>query len=239
MRCGLRKLALAAAAEFHELAERELYAARGIARKDQIAAELDRLAGLYVSARANAALIIYAWNETDVCRFLWLNSGPAQPLRDLQDEAARGDQPGLVSPLFVRMPNVRSHLHENIDALRETILSWSAGSQRGPRKRGVIVAEAPMDPAISPKQASRFVADTLFPPEIRAALARANSLTIVPVGPIATVPIAMLEPLGDGRAAIELFPINIISKLEDLKSIGFSWGTRIFRTAYPRQSHTP
>jgi CHAT domain-containing protein len=63
----------------------------------------------------------------------------------------------------------------------------------------------------------------LFPPEIKAELAETAGLTIVPVGAISTVPLAMLDPLGDGRAAIDLFTINIISKLDDLKSIGFGW----------------
>src|SRR5690606_12421612 len=92
-----------------------------------------------------------------------------------------------------------------------------------PRKRGVLVAEAPVVPGSSLAQAASDVARTLFPPEIEAELADTAGLTIVPVGAISTVPLAMLEPLGDGRAAIDLFTINIISKLDDLKAIGFGW----------------
>jgi len=218
---------LAAAAEFHEFAERELYQARSIEREDQAAAELDRLAGLYVSARSDSALIIYAWNEADICLFFWLNSGPARPLRELRREV-RGMGSGLVPYINVRLPNARRSLIDNIDALRNTIFAWTSSAQRAPRKRGVIVAEAaPMAPAISLDEASRAVAEILFPPEIRAELARTRSLTIVPVGPISTVPIAMLEPLDDGRASIELFPVNIISKLEDLKTIGYVWAPGI------------
>ncbi|MBL8908928.1 MAG: CHAT domain-containing protein [Rhizobiales bacterium] len=217
------KYALAAAAEFHELAERELYQARGIDREDQVAAELDRLARLYVLARARSALVIYAWNDTDFCLFLWLNRGPSTPFNGLRRMQEAGDIDHSVFHNFVRLPGARRGLLENIDALRDTIFAWTSGSARSPRKRGVLVAEAPVAPGQSLAQASHDVARTLFPPDIKAELADAAGLTIVPVGPISTVPLAMLEPLDDGRAAIELFTINIISKLDDLKSIGFGW----------------
>lgn len=217
------RLALAAAAEFHELAERELYQARGIDREDQIAAELDRLSRLYVLARAQSALVIYAWNDTDICLFLWLNRGPSMPFSRLRRMSEAGEIDESVFYSYVRLPDARRGLLENIDALRDTIFAWTSGSQRSPRKRGVLIAEAPAEPGVSLAQASRAVAATLFPPGIKAELADAEGLTIVPVGPISTVPLAMLEPLADGRAAIDLFTINILSKLDDLKSIGFSW----------------
>jgi CHAT domain-containing protein len=57
----------------------------------------------------------------------------------------------------------------------------------------------------------------LFPPELRDVLAKTDQLSIVPVGPIATIPLFMLKPVGGDQMAAELFSVNILTLMEDIQ----------------------
>jgi hypothetical protein len=205
-----KAIALSRAAVFHELAEREMYQQRGLPREDQNAVDFDELAKRFVSAKRHSALLVYTWSPTDICLFAWFSD-------------TEKSNSGTTDLIYVRLPNARQRLLRGTDELRALVSTWRFASSRAPRSRGFEQVDEPALPARLIDEVALDMSDTLFPPEIRDDLARVDTLSIMPVGPISTIPLAMLQPLGDGRISAELFSVNILSKIDDLRIRGYAW----------------
>ncbi len=191
-----REAALRQFEQFHELATRSLLRARSISLRprpfDNLAADALR----FVEGREGAALLVYAWDEKDLCLFLW--AGPEQEI-------------------YVRLPGGRNKLIGDARLLSELAQAPMVMASRLPRKRGATAYDAAETPSGDIGAVTDELSALLFPPELRDVLARTDRLSIVPVGPIATIPLFMLEPLGDGQVAAELFSINILTLMEDIQ----------------------
>lgn len=192
--------ALAQFAQFHELATRNLYSTRSVARLRQPFVDLASDAAAYVGQREHAGLLIFAWDERDLCLFFW-----AQQSRTPDDY------------VYVRRSGGRAELLAQVRLLEEIVRAPKAVANRLPRKRSMTALEAPAPPAADVAAVTATLSRLLFPSELRLELASVKELSIVPVGPIATIPLFMLEPLGDARTSPELFSINILTLMEDIQ----------------------
>lgn len=191
-----REAALRQFEQFHELATRSLLRARSVSLMprpfDNLAADASR----FVTRGEGAALLVFAWDEEDLCLFLW-----TVPDREI----------------YVRLPGGRNKLIRDARLLSELAQAPMAVASRLPRKRGATAYDAAETPPGDIGVVTDELSALLFPPELRAVLARTDRLSIVPVGPIATIPLFMLKPLGDGQVAAELFAINILTLMEDIQ----------------------
>jgi len=191
-----RDAALRQFEQFHELATRSLLRARSISLRprpfDNLAADALR----FVGGRERAALLVFAWDEKDLCLFLW-----AAP-----DHA-----------IYVRLPSARDKLIRDARQLSELAQAPMAVAGRLPHKRGATAYDAAETPPGDVGVVTDDVSALLFPPELHDVLAKTDHLSIVPVGPIATIPLFMLKPLGDGQVAAERFSINILTLMEDIQ----------------------
>lgn len=213
--CGTdRAMALSAAAVFHELAEREMYEQRAIARVDRAAIDFDEAARHFVSAKQHSALIVFTWNETDFCLFAWFSDDPAGPI---------ASDPEGAGPVYVRFPGGRQRLAQGTDDLRALVAAWRIASSRAPHKRGFEQVEEPVIPERSIDDVAHDLSGMLFPPELRNALRGVDTVSVMSVGPVSTIPLAMLHPFSDERIAADLFSINILSKIDDLRTRGYAW----------------
>lgn len=193
-----REEALKQFAEFHELATRSLLRARSISLKPRPFDDLAGDARKFVAQHERSALLVFAWDDNDLCLFLW--------------PAAASEQ-----EIYVRLPGGRDRLIGKARLLRELAQTQMAVASRLPRKRGATAYDSAETPSGDIAAVTDELSALVFPPELRAALAKTDRLAIVPVGPIATIPLYMLEPLGDDRVAAEIFSINILTLMEDIQ----------------------
>jgi hypothetical protein len=193
--------ALARFAEFHELATRNLYRARSVSPKQRYFVDLASDAATYVGAHEGAALLVFAWDENDLCLFFWA-----------QKSQAPGDY------VYVRHPGMRTELLTQARLLDEIVRGAKIVANRLPRKRSATVVDTPDPPIADPVVVTKTISKLLFPPEVRGELGTVKHLSIVPVGPVATIPLFMLKPLGDERTVAELFSINILTLMEDIQA---------------------
>lgn len=191
-----REAALRQFEQFHELATRSLLRARSVSLEprsfDNLAADAMR----FVEGREGTALLVFAWDEKDLCLFLW--SAPDQEI-------------------YVRIPDARNKLVHHARLLSELVRAPMAVANRLPRKRGATAYDTAEAPSGDVGVVTDDLSALLFPPELRDVLAKTDQLAIVPVGPIATIPLFMLKPLGDGQVAAERFSINILTLMEDIQ----------------------
>jgi CHAT domain-containing protein len=193
--------ALAQFAEFHELATRNLFRTRSVSHEPQPFVNLAADAGRFVGERDGTGLLIFAWDESDLCLFLWSTK--------LQSQGAY---------LYVRLPGARGKLTSNARQLSELVQAQMSLASRLPRKRSMTSYDAPQTSSGDLEATVAELSALLFPPDLHGELAQVNHIAIVPVGPIARVPLFMLRPLGDSRAAVDLFSISILTLMEDIQA---------------------
>ena len=191
-----REAALRQFEQFHELATRSLLRARSVSLKprpfDNLAADAMR----FVEEREGTALLVFAWDENDLCLFLWS---------------------ALDREIYVRLPGARDKLVRDARLLSELAQAHMTVASRLPRKRGATAHDAAETPPGDIGVVTDELSALLFPPELRDVLAKTDKLSIVPVGPIATIPLFVLKPLGDSQVAAERFAINILTLMEDVQ----------------------
>ncbi len=197
---GDKRDALRRFAEFHELATRVLYKTRSVSHQPRPFFNLAEDAANYIGQRGATGLLIFAWDESDLCLFFWT-------------EGARSPD----DYLYVRLPDAKAELIAQARTMSELVQTQTSVAGRLPRKRSMTAFETPDAPAVDPEVANDVLSTLIFPPQIRPALAKVEHLSIVPVGPIATIPLFMLKPQGDRRVAADLFSINILTLMEDIQ----------------------
>ncbi|MGE4248478.1 MAG: CHAT domain-containing protein [Parvibaculaceae bacterium] len=193
--------ALGQFAQFHELATRALLRSRSVSlepkRFDNLAADAER----YLDEREGTALLVYAWDEDDLCLFLWSWALPGPDHR-----------------LYVRLSGAKRTLIRDARLLSELAQAQtSLAAGRLPRKRAMTALDPPEAPSGDITAVTAELSALLFPLELHGALREARELAIVPVGPIATTPLFMLRPFGDERVTAELFAVNILTLMEDIQ----------------------
>lgn len=193
-----REEALRQFEEFHELATRRLLRARSVSLKPRPFDDLAGDARRFVEEHERSALLVFAWDASDLCLFLWSASAPDHGI-------------------YVRVPGGRAKLTRDARLLRELAQTQTAVASRLPRKRSATADDSAEAPSGDISVVTGEVSALVFPPELREVLAGTERLSIVPVGPIATIPLFMLEPLGDARVAADVFSINILTLMEDIQ----------------------
>ena len=200
-------VALQNAEAFHELGTRQLMSARGAPWSGT---RLDRIgprAEAYVRRREGESLILYARDSATLCAFLWH-----------QDDAAR------VSMLYARMPGGAGRLEDLGEEFRSLVAAGVAASGRA-LTRQAMEADGDGEPS-SRRDVTAIaaeLADLLFPVSFRPALSTTRSLSVVPVGAMSTIPLALLPPLGDARTGTDLFSLNVLTLAEDIDTKLYGW----------------
>jgi CHAT domain-containing protein len=83
------------------------------------------------------------------------------------------------------------------------------------------------------------IAAALFPKALHDGLAKAKHVSIVPFGPVSTLPLAALKPFGDARQTVDLFTINFLLFAGEVRRPPATWSgapksSLIFGNPLPR-----
>jgi hypothetical protein len=199
--------ALQRAEAFHEIGTKDLMAARGQPWSGISLRDLGPRAARYVKRRAGESLILYAMDAKDLCAFMWFHDGR-----------------GGVGWQYARMAGGTAGLASLGEEFRSLIAAGVAASGRGATRQAVDAGDpaeaAPQRPFA---EVSRELAALLYPPAFHAALSETSTLSLIPVGAIATVPLAALPAVGDDRPSLERFSINILTLAEDVDTKVYGW----------------
>lgn len=192
--------ALGQFANFHQLATRDLFRTRSVSHRPQPFENLAEDAQRYVAEWEGSALLIFAWDEDDLCLFLWSAAAPS-PTRYI----------------YVRLPGAKGKLVTDARLVGELAQAQMSIAGRLPTKRGMTAHDSADAPSGDIAAVTAELSALLFPPALHGVLAETDRLSVVPVGPIATIPLFMLKPLGDDRVAADIFSINILTLMEDIQ----------------------
>lgn len=228
--CHERKFdALSAAIQFHHEGTVEIALTRGIGRKHYIeiggnTEEFETMIWRYLSEVQESAFLLYAADAEHICAFLW-----------------RNETPGF---RYQRVKSSREHLSGMGELLRARILAGSGQKSRGPQRRGLTPTQFPSTTADSrtTEQLIEELSNVVFPEQLRNELNSIQSLSIAPIKNLSVVPMALLRPFGDKRQVIDLFSVNFVTTVADLRD-----GATISRSNYrnpliignPRPSEDP
>jgi hypothetical protein len=184
---------------FHQSAGEDLLMTRSIGIERAALDEIVAAARGYLDGRPGQAVLVYGWDERDFCVLLFV--------------------PGGGQPVYVRHAGKRQVVEAGAQELR---LAISAGLSRGVRRaarlRAIGVPEEISQAAVSdlPDPLKRL-SQLLFPAELAPRLAETKGLTIVPVGPLATLPLYAMDGFGKGPV-IDRYTLTLLPLLADLKA---------------------
>ena len=158
----------------------------------------------YLSAVERSALALYAADGDYHCVFLWTGES--------------------VKPFYVRRLQSPDAVFRLNTRLREMLLANELDSARLPHPKGENqslfkpsrLLEQTGGGADTQTDHIRALSEIFFPPEFRDKWQNVKHLSLVSIKDMQTVPIALLEPFGDGRQVIDLFSVNYIAFLADI-----------------------
>lgn len=173
----------------------------------------------YTYDREGSAFMIFASDEAHVCSYLFLRG------RDV--------------PLYQRQAITGTQIRLASGNLRRDILCRHVDNTRAPRlKRNDSIIPWFVD-ATDPDlqcldgsnnlQHIKPLSNIFFPPEFQDALRPVKHLSVLPIRSLSAVPVAILEPFGDGRLAVESFSMNFIAFFPDIRK-GPSRALKTFST---------
>lgn len=179
----------------------------------------------YVEARTKSALILYARDPQTTCAFLFAKGAPVRYARKAVDakvfdetiEAVRADVSGErgASPETKK----RSLTTRKLSALRNGVCD--VASLNAPDDgRGFTAVRSVQSASADEKS----LAAALFPDSFRNSLNGIEHLSIIPFGPMTTLPLAALKPFGGESAAVDLFTINYLLFAGDVARAPVKWG---------------
>jgi hypothetical protein len=158
----------------------------------------------YVKRFNDSALVLYARDTQHTCAFLFTSDGHVE---------------------YARHPIEEKALDGGIEQLRLSIAGeYGRKVSAALRKRLTALRDGQFDScAIPPADESSNISGTadvlvdeaqitrvLFPNEFLGKLGAVKHLSIVPFGPITTLPISAMAPFGDDRQVVDLFSINYL-----------------------------
>jgi len=157
----------------------------------------------YVNRVPRSALLLYAADSISNCAFMWTYNGQ--------------------EPIYYREERTKNDLGVLNAKLRSGILSRHATTKRMPTLRGRTGTSLPLagDPSVEKNKPLRHedivaLSNLFFPPPFRESLSQTKHLSLVSIRGMSTVPVALLEPLGDGQQVVDLFSVNFIAFLPDV-----------------------
>ena len=162
----------------------------------------------YTRGRKDSGFMIFAADKKHICSYLFLR--------------------GSLTPLYHRQAITAAEIQRSNGDLRRAILCGHLGKARAPRLKrdGSIIpwfVEA-SDPNIKCDHDSKAVdsiellSKVFFPLNFRVALSFIRHLSILPIRGLSAVPVAILEPYGNGKQAVETFSINFVAFFPDIRS---------------------
>ena len=150
----------------------------------------------FLGSETSSALILYALDDSHLCAFLWA-----------------GDR----NLIYARTPNQNEFLIEPATDLAATVIVRAANrdpliKDRVARmsKASDVFSRATTIPSTDTEPLSRSLSNMLFPQPFRTALSTIKHLSIVPVGSISSIPVAMLHPLGTNERVVDRFSVNFL-----------------------------
>ena len=157
-----------------------------------------------MKAQKNSAVLVYAADATHMCAFIF-----------------KTDTTRPSTFLYTRRPYEAGRLTALMKELATTLNLQSLWAARS----GKIVAKEAASPQKkrSDTDILRDISEELFWPDMRVGLEGINHLSIIPIKEISSVPISALEPFGDGRKVVDLFSVNILAFLADVKNGPVPW----------------
>jgi CHAT domain len=178
----------------------------------------------YIGSFQRSALILYARDSDNICAFLFK---PGQPMQ------------------YARRAVTEIAFNEDIDKLRAAYtgsLGRSVGAARRERLIALLLPDGrcklqASQPESSPGEnvalatpltwedtvIEKQVSDLLFPSEFYEALNGVEHLSIIPFGPITTLPVGTLRPLGDDRQTVDLFTVNYLLFAGEVARESVTW----------------
>jgi CHAT domain len=169
----------------------------------------------YVAARDDSAFMMFAADGKHICSYLF-SQGSSQPIYQRQ----------AISGSDIQLAN---------GELRRAILCKHIGSARASRVKrdGSLIAwfVAATDAATNCQSLAngaasvKFLSQIFFPDEFQRVLQSVKHVAILPIRSLSAVPVAVLEPLGDGRQTVELFSINFVAFLPDIRDVPSKQGS--------------
>jgi CHAT domain-containing protein len=164
----------------------------------------------YLRRELGAALIIYAADDTHICAFLF--------------------KEGEVN-IYARKPYVPGRFEELARELSVVLNVDSTWNARAVRKK--LLESRSETHVASPhrklKDVARDISELFLFPALSSDLKGVRQLSIVPIKGMSALPVALLEPFSDGRVAAELFSVNFIPFLADVKLGAIRWPRKVKR----------
>ena len=149
-----------------------------------------------LSARRENGLLLYAVDAEYLCAFLWTGDGNA---------------------VYARSRNGAEYLTVPAKQLAMAVVDSAATRSATVRKRverlrnvSDVFAAPVATGAVSVSDAAGSMSRLLFPEPLWTALAGIKHLSIIPIGAISSMPLAILHPLGTSERVIDRFSINIL-----------------------------
>jgi hypothetical protein len=179
----------------------------------------------YVDRLPETAAILYARDDDAVCAFMFSGGGKMRYGRtaigrgafDRTAEALRS-RSALEQEAGERGAK-RALTTRQLTALRSGVCD-PAALRAADGERGLDVRAQGSAPT------SALDADltaALFPKALHPGLARVQHLSIIPFGPVSTLPLAALKPFGDERQAVDLFSINFLLFAGEVRRPPVQW----------------
>jgi CHAT domain-containing protein len=198
--------ALPRALEFHRKIGYELLVLKDVRTPERIFQTNEEFLDAvptYLSGVPNSALILYAKDDDNICAFLWRGGGAA-PLY--------AKVPETLESVDILIRNMNYRIEETVPGDIEAIskqLAVLRSAHRGHRQTTPKIRPAP-PPEHDLAYFQRQLSAIIFPPEFHDVLATIEHLTIVPIGAMSQMPIAMLRPTKGGSMVVDRFSTNYL-----------------------------
>jgi hypothetical protein len=194
-----REVALERALLRHQALIQMLVRTKGLPENRRLETDPSRfqqVVHLSLKARRDSGLLLYAVDAEYLCAFLWTGAGDF---------------------VYARSRNGAEYLTAPAKQLATSIVESAATRSLTVRNRverlrnvsDVIAAPAAIG-APNMSDAARSLSRLLFPEPLWTALAGIKHLSIIPIGAISSVPLAILHPLGTSERVIDRFSVNIL-----------------------------
>jgi CHAT domain-containing protein len=164
----------------------------------------------YLRGEQGAVLIIYAADESHICAFLF--------------KAGKQN-------IYVRRPYVAGKLEDLARELSGALDVQSTWNARAVKRR-TPQASSPATHARERRDLGTIAAeisDLFLFPTLSSELRDVTNLSIVPIKGMSALPVALLEPFGDGRMVVDVFSVNFLPFLADVKMGVIEWPREVKR----------
>jgi len=211
--------ALVRAVEFHRDLGHEILQMKDLPEHLELrvyrsTAEFVNAVPTYLARVPNSALVLYAADDDHVCAFMWLSGRtPAYAKIPITLEALNDLISDMRAAIAQGSPEDLKVASSQIEVLRAARSQYSAPPVRRATPLGL--------EALSDLKAR--LSNAIFPEAFRDSLSGIKHLTIVPLGAMTEMPIAILHPSSGDKRVVDLFSVNYLSFAGEVRDPNFEW----------------